>query len=138
MRRDLNGEFYNSFSEHDRLCIAETKTTNNQNPWFGTTGGKASTDKIFLLSLEEAVKYFGDSGQLSSRPSEDTRWIDDKFNTARIAKNETGTASWWWLRSPGLLSNNASYVSNEGYLCVGRLIVVTAVGGVRPALWLKL
>ena len=62
MRKYLNGDFYQSFSESDRLRIAETKVVTKDNPWYGTSGNP-TTDKVFLLSIDEVIKYFGDSGQ---------------------------------------------------------------------------
>ena len=67
LREYLNGEYYNSFAPEDRERIAETLVTNADNPWFGTPGGNDTTDRIFLLSLDELVQYFGDSGQLGDQ-----------------------------------------------------------------------
>ena len=62
LRKYLNGEFYNSFSESNKQMIADTKVISNKNPWFMTKGGKNTSDFVFLLSIEEVVKFFGDSG----------------------------------------------------------------------------
>ena len=136
LREYLNGEFYNGFDAEDKALIAETTLANNDNPWEGASGGNATTDKIFLLSLEEVVRYFGDSGQLKDRP-EGEFLIDDNYNSARIANDESG-ASWWWLRSPGFDTNLAAYVDKKGFVVVGGLGVNDGSGGVRPALWMNL
>ena len=49
-----------------------------------------------------------------------------------------GTASWWWLRSPGNDSYSAAYVDADGDLDVDGYYVHHGTGGVRPALWLNL
>jgi hypothetical protein len=150
LRKYLNGDFYDSFSEADRARIAETRNVNKNNQhWNNTPGGADTTDKIFLLSLEEVVEYFGDSGQLANMPS-DALYIDDSFNNARIAYaakahtfswGETvsaGTAWNWWLRSPGGSPNIAAFVGSDGHVGVYGSYVVDASYGLRPALWLNL
>lgn len=62
LRGYLNGKFYNSFSEEDKARIIETTIKNPDNLWYGTIGGNDTRDKIFLLSIEEADRYFGNSG----------------------------------------------------------------------------
>ena len=137
LRAYLNDEFYKSFSAAEQKRIAETKVINNDNPWFDTSGGNDTIDKIFLLSLDEVVKYFGDSGQLANRLNEETYWIDDQYNDARIAYNLNGASSWWWLRSPGYDSGGAVYVFSDGDISTNGN-AVNCTDGVRPALWLSL
>jgi len=136
LRQYLNDDFYNKFNENEKLHILETKVQNNKNPWFNTKKGNTTTDKIFLLSLGEVVKYFGDSGLLSNRPG-DARRIDDQYNTARTADDGDGADSWWWLRSPGFYGLNAAYVNTGGWIYVDGNNV-NLYGGVRPAMWLKI
>ena len=112
MRKYLNGEFYNSFCEADQARIAEVTNENPDNPWYGTSGGNPTRDKIFLLSIDEILKYFGDSGQIKTRymyPSpwgdwckdEFLPWIDDQYNLNRRAVDDDGVCCHYWLRSPG-------------------------------------
>jgi hypothetical protein len=112
LRAYLNGEFYNSFSADDQARIAQARNSNKDNQWYGTLGGNDTDDYIFLLSLEEVTRYFGDSGQLANRPSKNGEYvwyIEDQYNEARTAYSAVdglwgdpaGTASWWWLRSTG-------------------------------------
>ena len=137
LRRYLNNEFYNSFTAEERRRIAETRLRNANNQWYGTNGGNDTTDRIFLLSLEEVVQYFGDSGQLRNRPG-NSYYIDDQYNNARIAVELNGNAHWWWLRSPGSNTYNAALVSDGGFVDVDGFLVSSVRGGVRPALWLNL
>ena len=138
IREYLNGEFYNSttFSNRDRARIYQVSNINQDNQWYGTPGGEITQDKIFLLSIAEVVKYFGDSGQLDNRP-EDAWRIDDIYNINRIT-TFNGSPTWWWLRSPGYNSLNAGNVNHEGYLNINGIGVHNDFGGVRPALWLNL
>jgi len=67
LRKYFNGELYDSFSKEEEALIAETSISNNNNPWYGTIGGRDTKDKMFLLSIEEVIYYFGDSGDLKNR-----------------------------------------------------------------------
>jgi serine/threonine protein kinase/alpha-tubulin suppressor-like RCC1 family protein len=159
IRHYLNGDFLRSFSESDRARIAETRVVNNDNPWTSahwglldnTPGGNDTTDKIFLLSIDEVVCFFGDSGMLAQGVDENARDFDlkspaqgiywwgfsDQYNDARIAHNPHSGASWWWLRSSGGYSYFAATVDIDGILSVHGSQVYVA-DGVRPALWLNL
>ena len=114
IRSYLNGEFYDSFTEQDKAQIVETQVINNDNPWFGTAGGNDTTDKVFLLSLEEVVKYFGDSG-----PGKEHQECS------------------WWLRSPGIDNGDAANVRSDGFLRTHGRSMTLADCGVRPAMWIN-
>ena len=123
LREYLNGAFYRRFPFRDQERIAETRVINGGNPWYGTSGGNDTSDKIFCLSIEEAVRYFGDSGLLAKGANKDERdrfvcWPDwgifwttmhDQYSEGLIALDASGEEgargwmepSWWWLRSPG-------------------------------------
>lgn len=110
IRKYLNSEFYNSFSIVDRKCIVEINNENNDNPWYGTSGGNPTSDRIFLLSIEEVVKYFGNSGQINNRTrnpgcdwckDEFFPWFNDQYDIARRAVDDEGIVRHWLLRSPG-------------------------------------
>ena len=116
---DLRKYLYNSFNEADRARIIEVVNENSDNPWYGTSGGNPTTDKVFLLSIAEVVKYFGDSGQLSNRPhNPGFDWLKDEFlfllgdqyNINRRAVDENNVVVHWWLRSPGARNRYAAKV----------------------------
>ena len=129
LRKYLNGEFYNSFSAADRARICDAENENPANPWYGTSGGNSTTDKIFLLSVDEVLKYFGDSGQIKTRfmyPSpwgdwckdEFLPWIDDEYNVNRRAVDDDDVCANYWLRSPGCRKNcvtNIMGFCGDGY-----------------------
>lgn len=125
LRKYLNGEFYNSFNENERNRIIEVVNENPDNPWYGTSGGNVTVDKIFLLSIDEVIKYFGDSGQIKTRymyPSpwgdwckdEFLPWIDDQYSINRRAVDDEGVCYHYWLRSPGC---NQYFVTNIMGFC---------------------
>lgn len=152
IRHFLNGEFLNSFSPIDQELIAETFVTNTGSPWFGTNGGQDTIDKIFLLSIDEVVRFFGDSGLMTKGINENERgwglmsygihgWgIHDQFSESRIARDLGGVDAWWWLRSPGSMPDHAAIVMGDnGSLNMygNQAFVLEERGsGIRPAMWL--
>ena len=143
LRQYLNGDFYNGFTTAERARIIESRNTNADNPWYGTSGGRDTVDKVFLLSLDELVRYFGDSGELGNGARRGGAnggeyFFSDQYDSARIATAQGVTYSWWWLRSPGLTSRYAAHVDHEGVVHVDGLDVYYALGGVRPAMWLNM
>ncbi|MDR0966535.1 MAG: DUF6273 domain-containing protein [Myxococcales bacterium] len=136
LRSWLNNEFLNEFTSQEQAKIDLTTNVNENNQWYGTAGGDTTQDRIFLLSLSEMVKYFGDSGQLASGPGT-IPWIDDTYNSERIAKYN-GSATLWWLRSPGFINYSAAFVSADGIVYVSGSNIFDDYRGVRPALWLNL
>jgi hypothetical protein len=90
----LNRSFLRNFSVSEQMLI------------YGTA------EKIFLLNIAEANRYFPDNASRS-------------------------VGHWWWLRSPGGDSKNAAYVNSDGTIGIyGGSVSLT--GGVRPALWINL
>ena len=148
LRKYLNSDFYKKLGEA-KTVIAETRNNNPNNPWYGTSGGNATTDRVFLLSLDELVKYFGDSGDLRNKKrygwgdskyvlKTDGYYLHDQYNDERIAKDGRDEACWWWLRSPGGYRYDAAYVDSGGGVDMGGFDTFRESGGVRPALWLNL
>ena len=139
IRQYLNDSFYeNTFTADEKEWIVESRIVNNANQWYNTIGGIDTVDKVFLLSLEEVVKYFGDSGGLANIPRS-TFYINDQYNSARITTDkDTGSALSWWLRSPGDSYRFAAYVGSDGRVYVNGVDLDYGNVGVRPALWLKL
>lgn len=119
IRDYLNHEFLQNFQEDERKKIIEVTNENKDNQWYGTEGGNPTKDRIFLLSLEEVIKYFGDSGQLEQRnKNEGCGWLKDDFffflsdqyNRNRRAVDDTETVVDWLLRSPGANGRVAAMV----------------------------
>ena len=138
LRKYLNSEFYNKFSQKER--VTEVTCKNFDNPWFKTKGGKDTVDKVFLLSLEEVSKYFGDSKPKLQNKDKQTWLVDDENNSKRQAKYRD-RPHWWRLRSPGYYSRTAASVNKNGNIYVrgnGVYGRPRDSGGIRPALWIKL
>ncbi len=154
LRKYLNSEFYDTFSETDKSRIITVLNKNLDNQWYGTEGGEDTEDKIFLLSIEEAVcEYFGDSSEeLYNRGKSENYWFrkKDKNNNRRVATYKGGIWKWWlrspgrvsektWLQSSGCMSKKAVYIHGDGNIGIqGNPAFGDNIGGVRPALWLDL
>lgn len=150
LRKYLNGEFYDNFNTTDKSRIIPVLNKNLDNQWYGSKGGEDTRDSIFLLSLEEVCKYFGDSlSKLHNRGKNQRYWFErkDENNSKRLAKLQgSDWCWWWWLRSPGRVNVKAVYIfgtdGNIGIqgnnILIGNLSDGKCTGGVRPALWLRL
>ena len=136
MRKYLNGKFLKYFTNEQKSRIIKTQIANSNNPWFATKGGNDTNDFVFLLSIEEAVKYFGDSGQFKNGNPKSKYSINDQYNTERIAKNAKGKARGWFLRSPGSSFSLTAYVRYDGSISVGDAYIGDC-GGLRPAMWIR-
>ena len=152
LRKYLNGEFYSKLTKEEQEFIAETRIQNPDNVWYGTNGGNDTTDNIFLLSLEEVDKYFGDSGDYREKRRKNFEWdypvgkfvtADDGYyfsntnDSDRIAKF-SNEYQWWWLRTPGIRGDCAANTGAEGFVYIHGDFVGERFLGVRPVLWLNL
>jgi hypothetical protein len=154
IRAWLNSEFLNTaFAREEQKVIVLTPITNSDNPKYGTEGGPDTEDKVFLLSIDEANRYFSND---SDRIANITMTDEDIQYSLRIRKDYWGydqeelttyesalrndylaqsKALWWWLRSPGRSGLYAADVYSHVYVDG---FDVYGDGGVRPALWLNL
>ena len=132
VRRFLNENFYSGLPGEFRVRIAETINTNSSRR--GTVLDFDTADRLFLLSVEEVAKYFGDSGQLGGFGM----FIDDEYNYGRIAINLFGDAGRWWLRCVGFEDNLAVLIMDQGTIFRSGEIASIASAGVRPAMWIYL
>jgi len=131
LRKWLNGEFLSStFSEDEQKMILSSQIINAENNKYKTYAGNNTNDKVFLLSIDEAKKYFSSDSAMAASST--------KYAKARGA-NTYGDddSSWWWLRSPGFNSMRAAAVGSDGVDDYGRHVDLSS-GDVRPALWINL
>ena len=143
LRTWLNGTFLNTaFTSAEQTAIKNTTVVNEDNPYYGTEGGANTTDKVYLLSIAEAINTaYGFNGEF--RTESETR---EAKNTAyaKVCGAWTSTSTeyegngYWWLRSRGYYSTDASYLNfyGRGY-DVGSNVSFDD-GAVRPALHLNL
>ena len=130
LRSWLNGPFLSTaFTEDEQTLIDEARVTNADNGKYSTPGGNPTVDKVFLLSIDEAEKYFSSDG--------------DRVCTATAHAKDQGVSACsndacsWWLRSPGSVSDYAAYVISDGRIYAYGRNVDTDYHAVRPALWVN-
>jgi len=133
LRGWLNEDFYNkAFDRSEKSRILQVKIKNPDNPKYGTQGGNDTRDNIFLLSIDEANRYFAsddDRKCLASDYAKENGAYNVYINNER---------SWWWLRSPGYESFYAALVSPDGGVGISGDIIYSDLDAVRPAFWLDL
>lgn len=111
MRAYLNNEFYNKFSDEEKMFILETVVSTKDNSKYKTKGGNTTKDYIYLLSIDEIKSV--------------------------VPKEIRGTGTWWWTRSPGQHNFDAAVVSESGDIRSSGQYVNYIYGGIRPAMWLS-
>ena len=127
-----------AFTAEERAAIRQTTVVNEDNSHYGTEGGNDTTDRVYLLSIAEACNAsygFNSTFDTNSKTRVST---NTAYTAGKSGMYSVGAADYWWLRSPGSSSNDASEVSNSGY---GGYYGTSVHGGnvaVRPALHLNL
>lgn len=136
LRKWLNNEFLNTaFNGKEKEKIVEATIKNENNPKYRTNGGNDTKDKVFLLSINEANKYFKDDDARMCKPTASA--ISTGMFVYKSSDKYNGYGL-WWLRSPGSIQVYAAYVDCEGGVnFIGRNVSDTYCG-VRPALWINL
>ena len=134
LRKWMNGTFLNkAFNAEEQAQIQNTTVSADKNPEYNTNPGNATTDKVFLLSINEVEKYFNSDEARKCAPTAYAKaqgaYTSDSYKTA------SGAATcWWWLRSPGNNQNNAANVNNDGSVNYNGNNVNNDNDAVRPAL----
>ncbi len=144
LRKWMNGEFLEkAFSPADVPLIHRTVLTNPDSTPYQTPGGGNTEDRIFALSVPEAVAYFCKEGE---KP-----WQMMNYQGYRVYDSDIrARAVWnlpvkgfpdWWLRTPGMEDTLAAMVTcwrrEENIQMAGTAVYKDEVGA-RMALWLDL
>ena len=144
LRKWLNETFIsNAFSSDEQKKILTTNVTADKNPNYDTSPGNNTTDKVFLLSIPEAKKYFSSDEARMCAPTEYAKAQGERVSSF-YGPVDGKAFCWWWLRSPGDSSRNAACVINFGAVReAGHSVVIARLSGdfdlgVRPALWINL
>ncbi len=135
LRKWLNNDFINAaFSADEKAMIPTVTVSADKNPEYSTNPGNSTSDNVFLLSINEAEKYFSDDDALTCAPTD--------YAIAHGAlpfSNQDGLYTcWWWLRSPGGTQDNAAYVNSDVDVDEYGDHVGHGNIAVRPALWIDL
>ena len=124
LRTWLNGTFLNTaFSEGERAAIAL------KNPRFDTPVGKATRDKVFLLSYEECLRYMPEDADRKNFPTE--------YAVAQGCYVNTDGHAAWWLRSNGMSETEPEHLATWGNFSLRHHHVDAPIIGDRPVIWVN-
>ena len=130
LRTWLNEEFFNqAFTEEEQKKIPTVTVSADWNPQYESSKyanpGNATQDKVYVLSVKEVQKYFGEKNS----------WTSESTNYA-MARGMKSNYCAWWTRTPGDGSLYVSLVSNDlGIFYSGHYPNYEGIG-VRPVIWI--
>lgn len=131
LRKWLNYDFINAaFSAGERAKISTALVSADNNPKYSICSGNDTLDQVFLLSINEVIKYFSSDSLRQCKPT--------KYAVAHGAWESDSGNCWWWLRSPGRLEHFATGVSSNGIINEEGNNVSSRSNAVRPAMWIDL
>ena len=166
IRAWLNDDFLNdAFSKYEQESILLSEIPNPDNEEYVVDGGRDTKDRIFLLSTDEARRYFDndrdraayiylteeDLADIEKFYIEDLDWDPenqpDLLESDKKKLNQKQEEA-WWLRSPAGEPKSGRYNLEFGHVGGGSSDVGRIGGnlhapcylifGVRPALWINL
>ena len=135
MRSWLNNSFLNdAFNLNEQSKIVSTTVVADKNPKYGTEQSNTTTDKVFLLGINEIEKYFPMDEDRKCAPTEYSKAKATNVNGNKTVDDENLCR--WWLRTLGRDGYYALTVSDTG--------IVGYYGDpymkynyVRPAIWVN-
>lgn len=130
LRKWMNDYFFHvAFSSSEQKKIVKVKIQNDNNPQYQTSGGNATNDSVFALSIDEAKALFS---------SNNNRIADSSsYNYSKRSDRQSNMIETWWLRTPGENNEKAVFVINGRILYKGDDVDYN-FGSVRPAMWIKI
>lgn len=151
LREWLNSSFLNSaFSEEEKNQISVTTVSPDNDPEYDTGLEKDTNDKIFLLSMKEAKKYFSsDDERMAKATAYAIASGPDMMTYKHEEWGESGNEKWdgncfWWLRSPSYLNlldigrYTEMNVALQGNINIQGHGVANDCNTVRPAMWINM
>ncbi len=130
LRAWMNSEMMDElFTAEEQATLLLTQVINENNPDYGTYGGLDTEDYLFLLSFDEAYRYFPTDLNRQAQPT--------AYAVARGAYINADTGNtWWWLRTAGVRRIDACGVRQDGRVSgYGSRDVYRPSGTLRPVLW---
>ena len=137
LRKWLNNDFFSTaFSDDEKAMIPTVTVSADKNPKYNTNPGNATKDKVFLLSIVEAEKYFTSDEARKCVPTEYA--ISNGASTSDSYTKGGKATCLWWLRSPGFDQFIAAYVNYFGPVLRYGRSVGNVSNSVRPAMWITI
>ncbi|MBO4901489.1 MAG: toll/interleukin-1 receptor domain-containing protein [Lachnospiraceae bacterium] len=138
LRKWLNEDFLQeAFVPEEQERILSSLVSVDDYSENGSSSEITTTDKVFLLNIEEVEKYFSTE---TDRQCQGTAYC-----YAQGAYKAANGNCWWWLRSPSIWSRSATRVIDNGSIDQGRhgggievgAYTHSGKGAVRPAMWIN-
>ena len=140
LRSWLNDDFFNeAFAPWEQKLILWTDVDNSasQGSEYSVYGGKDTTDRVFLLSHAEVMKYFTNDAARMCPLTDLAAEQQGNWWSSNGHKVVNGRMiGFWWLRSPGDFVSYALQVGDDGMVYQSHVDSTSNV--VRPALWIDL
>lgn len=137
LRKWLNQDFLDvafSESEKDKISTVAVPATNNQK--YHTNAGNSTRDKVFILNIDEAKKYFETDESRRCAPTDYAVAQGASMDNFYTTYGQEATTC-WLLRSPGESQEKATSVTFAGSIAFSGNSGVSD-DGVRPAIWIDL
>ena len=138
LREWANGTFLNeAFSAEEQDAIIETTIKPDENSDEGDSAGSYTTDKVFLINIAEAGRYFDSDEARMCVPTEYAE-MSGAFASPAFSSEGRSTCA-WWMRTYGKLSTHTDYVNYSGKIddIFGRSVGMTSIA-FRPAIWVRI
>ena len=134
LRTWLNQEFYyTAFNKEEKTYLLTTEIQAAANPKYGGLPGNDTSDKVFILSIQEAQRYFSTD---SERICYATKQL--LYQNGGSTGTDYDGKCWWWLRTSGSGQANAAGVTMQGIIHNGGDSIHNENICVRPAIWVDL
>lgn len=140
LRSWLNNTFLNTaFSATEKDAIVRQNIANNDNSIYGTSGGKATQDYVYLLSGDDMTNSqygFRQSQWEKNSGFRQMEYSEYAYVMGVYQHKDEPDYCWYWLRTPGKSANQAIQVTCGGWLD-SEFDVTDSTGAVLPALTVK-
>lgn len=125
-----------AFSANEQKRILSANVSADENPVWTVDPGNATIDKVFLLSITEAEKYFATN---ESRRCSQTAYVKARSSStsSRGTTADDETACGWGLRSPGMNQFHFANVLGDGSIYCDGFRVGRHRPFFRPAMWIE-
>ena len=136
LRTWLNSTFLNSaFTAEEQVRLQAVTLPVPIDPEFGVEHAEKTLDRVYLLSIDEAERYFASDEERKCLPTEKAlsynRWFWNQVD-------ERGNECHWWLRSSGCSPDCAAAVIDNGDILYEGWRVDSDDVAVRPVIVLRL
>lgn len=130
LRKWLNEDFLNSaFGKEHQSRIMSTNVVPDRNATRNTDPGKATVDRMFVLSQTEIETYF---------TVRSPQTLATVYALTRGAGDTTENGNAFWTRTTGFLASTATVIMPSGLPYPYGYVVDFSACSARPAMWISL